>query len=125
MRTFVGDIYITPHAKQRFIERRVNVTKFNQNLNVFKKMINMIHRSELKKTLKKEDGRIHEYRECNGCIFVCEREFSKDFFKKDLVTVITVELTTGFIKRTIDKGYDIDTLSLNSYALEKVNKTFI
>lgn len=56
---------------------------------------------------------------------MCEREFSKDFLKKDLVTVITVELTTGFIKRTIDKGYDIDTLFLNSYALDKVNKTFI
>ena len=43
MKTFVGDIFITPHAKKRFIERRVNVTKFDQNLNVFKKMINMIH----------------------------------------------------------------------------------
>lgn len=53
MKTFVGDIFITPHAKKRFIERRVNVTKFDPNLNVFKKMINMIHRSELKKNIKK------------------------------------------------------------------------
>ena len=125
MRAFVGEIYITPHAKKRFIERRVNVVRYDPNLNVFKKMINMIHRSELVKVLKKEDGRQHEYRKYKGCIFVCEREFSKVFWKKDLVTVITVELTTGFIQKTIDKGYDIDDLSLNSYTLDKLDKIII
>lgn len=125
MKTFVGEIYITPHAKMRFIERRINVIKYDPNLNVFKKMRNMIYRSELIKCLKKPDGRIHEYREYKGCIFVCEREFSKAFWKKDLVTVITVELTKGFIIRTIDKGYALEDLSLNSYMLDKLDKAII
>ncbi|MDU7240408.1 hypothetical protein [Clostridium sp.] len=125
MKTFVGEIYITPHAKMRFIERRINVTKYDPKLNVYKKMRNMIYRSELIKSLKKPDGRIHEYREYKGCIFVCEREFSKDFWKKDLVTVITVELTTGFIMRTIDKVYPLEELSLNSYILDKLKKDII
>lgn len=119
MKTFVGEIYITPHAKMRFIERRINVIKYDPNLNVFKKMRNMIYRSRLVASSKKSDGKTYEYREYEGCIFVCQREFSKEFWKKDLVTVITVKLTKGFIIRTIDKGYELVDLSLDSYILGK------
>lgn len=122
MKKFVGRILITPHAKQRFIERRLNVTvNENRYVNVYKKMIGMIQRSELIKCLRKADSRLHEYREYAGCIFVCHREYSKEFFKQDLVTIITVELTTGFIKTTLEKGYNIDGLVLNSYTLDKIN----
>lgn len=122
MREFSGQIYITQHAKERFIERRINVISNNHNINVFGKMIGMIKRSTLIKYLKKEDGRIHEYREYAGCIFVCHREFSKDYFKPDLVTVITVEMTDGAIKSALEKGYNIDSLYLNDYTLSKVSE---
>lgn len=121
MREFSGQIYITQHAKERFIERRINVISNNHNINVFGKMIGMIKRSTLIKYLKKEDGRIHEYREYAVCIFVCHREFSKDYFKPDLVTVITVEMTNGAIKSALEKGHSIDSLYLNDYTLNKVS----
>lgn len=44
---FTGYIYITNHAKERFIERRINVISNNRNINVYKKMIGMIKRSKL------------------------------------------------------------------------------
>lgn len=121
MKTFRGHIYITEHAKERFIERRINVTNNrNKYTNVYRKMINMIQRSILVKYVKKENGKVHEYRKNCGCIFVCEREISKDFFKPDLLTVITVELTDGFIRRTERNGYEINDLHLNSYMLKKL-----
>ena len=42
-------------------------------------------------------------------------KYSKDFFKPDLVTIITVELTPGYIKSVIDKGYTEESLSLNTF----------
>lgn len=88
MKGFRGKVYITNHAKNRFSERRLNITtNRNKEVNVYKKMLEMIKRSRLIKYLKKEDGRTHEYREYAGCIFVCHREFSKDIFKPDLVTI--------------------------------------
>lgn len=120
MREFSGHIFITDHAKERFIERRLNVTSNSGYVNVYGKMLGMIKRSKLVKFLKKEDGRVHEYREYAGCIFVCHREASKDYWKQDLVTIITVELTEKFIKSTLCKGYNINELSLNLYTLNKV-----
>lgn len=124
MREFSGYIHITNHAKKRFIERRLNVTTHGY-VNVYKKMINMIKRSTLIKYVTKDDGRVHEYREFAGCIFVCHREYSKDFFKPDLVTIITVELTPGYIKSVIDKGYTEESLSLNTFISEKVKDLYI
>lgn len=121
MREFVGHIHITKHAKERFIERRLNVISNNRNVNVYHKMLEIIKRSTLIKCLRKEDGRIHEYREYAGCIFVCHREYSKDFFKPDLVTVITVEITNGAIKAALNKGNSVESLNLNTYKLEKIN----
>lgn len=121
MRGFTGYIHITNHAKERFIERRLNVISNNRNINVYKKMIGMIKRSTLVKYLRKEDGRIHEYREYAGCIFVCHREISRDPFKQDFVTVITVEITDGAITAALKKGYSVNSLSLNTYTLNKVN----
>lgn len=121
MREFTGHIYITNHAKERFIERRLNVISNNGKINIYKKMLGMIKRSKLIKCFKKEDGRIHEYREYAGCVFVCYREISKDFFKPDLVTVITVEMTDGAIKAAVEKGHSINTLNLNTYKLNRVS----
>ena len=125
MREFRGYIHITKHAKERFIERRLN-TSSNKNteVNVYKKMINMIKRSTLTKYVTKDDGRVHEYREYAGCIFVCHREYSKEYFKPDLVTIITVELTPGYIKSVINKGYNEKNLSLNTYITEKVKELY-
>ncbi|WP_175429455.1 hypothetical protein [Clostridium acetireducens] len=39
MKGFYGNIFITHHAKQRFIERRLNVIKSSKYVNVYKKMI--------------------------------------------------------------------------------------
>lgn len=122
MREFRGRIYITQHAKERFIERRLNLISNSQDINVFNKMIGMIKRSKLIKYLRKEDGRVHEYREYAGCIFVCHREFPKDYLIPDLVTVITVEMTHGTIIKAVDKGHSLESLSLNSYTLDKVNE---
>ena len=85
-------------------------------------MIGMIKRSILIKYLKKEDGRIHEYRAYAGCIFVCHREFSKDYFKTKLVTVITVEMIDRAIISALEKGYNIDSFYLNDYKLNKVSR---
>lgn len=122
MKSFMGKIYITNHAKDRFRERRINITSNrNKEVNIYKKMLEMIKRSRLIKYLKKEDGRIHEYREYAGCIFVCHREFSKDIFKPDLVTVITVEMTDKEIISSIDRGYNMESLCLNSYKSNQIN----
>lgn len=125
MKEFVGHIYITRHARDRFIERRLNLTSNSGHTNVYSKMLGMIKRSTLIKCLRKEDGRLHEYREYAGCIFVCHREYSKDFFKPDLVTIITVEVTNRAIKEALNKGYSVDLLNLNTYKLKKVSEVFV
>ena len=44
------------------------------------------------------------YGENNGCIFVCAREFSKEFWRKDKVTVVIVELESWYIKEKLKSG---------------------
>ncbi|MBU3810397.1 MAG: hypothetical protein H9893_01890 [Candidatus Niameybacter stercoravium] len=115
---FDGDIFITPHTKKRFIQRRINVIRNGYMANPIRKMLNMLQRSSLIGCLTKEDGRLHEYREYKGCIFVCERQKTKSFWEKDLVTVITVKLTAQYIKTLIDRGYDVEQLELHEYMME-------
>lgn len=122
MRSFVGEVFITPHAKERFIQRRIALSKnaYSKNCNVYKKMLNMIFRSRVVKCLRKEDGRVYEYRENDGCLFVCEREFSKNFLEKDKVTVITVELTASYIRERIDIGYAMESMEIGEYMTNKI-----
>ena len=120
MREFYGEIIITKHAKDRFIQRWINLNRQRGDVNVYKKMCNMIGRSKLIKSLKKQNGEVHEYRESHGCIFVCAREFSKDYFKKDKVTIVTVELQPWYINQKIKSGLDINLFDLNEYSKAKI-----
>ena len=117
---FYGNIFITPHAKKRFIQRRLNVIRNGYLANPIKKMLNMLQRSVLIGCLTKEDGRLHEYREYKGCIFVCERQKARNYWEKDLVIVITVKLTSQYIKTLIDRGYDVEQLELHEYMVEVI-----
>lgn len=78
----------------------------------------MIVRSNLLKSVRQENGEVYEYRENDGCIFLCARRFSNNFWEKDKVTVVTVELTKGYINK-ISGGDDeiIGRLDLNDYML--------
>ena len=121
MRTFNGQVFITPHAKEKFIKRRLLTNiHYDANANVYRKMLNMLFRSKLIKYLTLEDGRLHEYRENKGVIFVCERVISKDFFSKDLVTVITVELTVGNLRTMHSEGLDIKNLGIGNKMEERL-----
>ena len=120
MREFYGEIIITKHAKDRFVQRWIKLNRERNYINVYKKMCNMIGRSRLIKSLTKENGEVHEYRENHGCIFVCAREFSKEFLKRDRVTVVTVELESWYIKEKINSGIDINLLDLNEYSKAKI-----
>lgn len=121
MRTFNGQVFITPHAKEKFIKRRLLTNiHYDANANVYRKMLNMLFRSKLIKYLTLENGKLHEYRENKGVIFVCERVISKDFFSKDLVTVITVELTSGNLRTMHSEGLDIRTLEIGNKMEERI-----
>lgn len=122
MRGFSGEVFITPHARDRFIQRRITLSRnaYDEHCNVYKKMLNMLFRSRVVKYLRKEDGRIHEYRENKGCIFVCEREFSKNYWEKDKVTVITVELTESYIRERIHKGYAVEDMEIGEYMSNRI-----
>ncbi|MGG7199274.1 hypothetical protein ACQPUL_00830 [Clostridium butyricum] len=116
MRNFQGEVYITNHAKEKFIKRRLMTNKtYKSNLNIYKKMLNMIFRSQLIKYVHKEDGKLHEYRKYKGVIFVCERKISQDYWKKDLVTVITVELTLEYLLELKNEGVDVKSLKIGPY----------
>lgn len=116
MREFKGNVFITLHARDRFIQRRIELSNnANNKCNVYKKMLNMIFRSKLIKFIRKPDGRISEYRENKGCIFICERINSKNFWEKDSVTVITVELSKTYIVDRIDRGYDVSKMQMGAF----------
>ena len=120
MRGFYGEIIITKHAKDRFIQRWIKSNNKRNYINVYKKMCNMIVRSRLIKSLRKPSGEVHEYRENNGCIFVCAREFSKEFWRKDKVTVVTVELESWYIKEKLKSGIDVNLFDLNEYSKARI-----
>lgn len=116
MREFKGKVFITPHAKEKFIKRRLLTNKhYDPNVNVYRKMLNMLFRSKLLKYLTKDNGNLHEYRENNGVIFVCERKIAKNYWDSDLVTVITIELTAGNLKILENDGIDIKALNIGKY----------
>lgn len=122
MRSFTGEVFITPHARDRFLQRRIDLSRNanNENCNVYKKMLNMLFRSKVVKYLRKEDGRIHEYRVNHGCLFVCERQTAGDFWEKDKVTVITVELTESYIRERLDKGYAMEDMEIGEYMTNRI-----
>lgn len=120
MRKFYGEIIITKHAKDRFVQRWIKLNRQRNYINVYKRMCNMIGRSRLIKSLRKPNGEVHEYRENNGCIFVCAREFSKEFWKRDKVIVVTVELAPWYIKKKLKSGVDINLLDLNEYSKARI-----
>lgn len=125
LREFYGDIFITRHAKNRFIQRWIQLNRERNYVNVYKKMINMITRSRLIKSISKPNGEVYEYRESNGCIFVCAREFSNSYWKKDKVTVVTVELEPWYIQNKYEAGVDIELLDLNEYSKLKVKEKIL
>ena len=84
------------------------------------KMCNMIVRSRLIKSLRKPNGEVHEYRENSGCIFICAREFSKEFWRKDKVIVVTVELESGYIKEKLKSGIDFNLFDLNENSKARI-----
>lgn len=120
VREFHGDIIITKHAKNRFIQRRMNLNKRNRNPNLYIKMINMIKRSRLIKIVNRPNGKAYEYRQNDGCIFVCAREFSKNYLEKDKVIVVTVEMAEWYIKTMCLDGINIDDLDLNEYTKSRI-----
>jgi hypothetical protein len=122
MRYFAGEVFITHHARDRFLQRRIDLSRnaHNEHCNVYKKMLNMLFRSRVVKYLRKEDGRVHEYRVYQGCLFVCERQIAKNFWEKDKVTVITVELTESYIKERMDKGYAVEDMEIGEFMTNKI-----
>jgi len=60
------------------------------------------------------------YGENNGCIFVCAREFSKEFWRKDKVTVVIVELESWYIKEKLKSGIDVNLFDLNEYSKARI-----
>lgn len=114
-----ADVKITKHAMERFFQRRINITRRQNELNPYKKMLGMVLRSKLINTKNKE-GNIIEYRECSGIIFICCRELSKDFFQKDKLTVVTCELTKANLVETQAKGYAVESLFLGKYLEAKM-----
>ncbi|MGL5575138.1 MAG: hypothetical protein ACRDCW_06265 [Sarcina sp.] len=120
MREFRGNVIITDHAKERFIQRRVNSKVRDGYVNVYKKMLNMIFRSTLVGTKKQPNGEVHEYRSNKGCIFVCARRYAKNFWEKDEVTILTVKLNKWYIEDRVDRGIDINTFGLNDIVKQSI-----
>ena len=120
MREFRGNVIITDHAKERFIQRRVNSRVRDGYVNVYKKMLNMIFRSTLVGTKKQDNGEVHEYRANKGCIFVCARKYAENFWEKDDVIILTVQLNRWYIEDRIDRGIDINTLGLNDLVKQSI-----
>ncbi len=89
-------------------------------VNVYKKMLNMIFRSTLIGIKKQENGELYEYRVNKGCIFVCARKYAENFWEKDDVVVLTVELNRWYIEDRVDRGIDIDSLGLNDFVKRSI-----
>lgn len=123
MKTFVGYVHITKHARDRFVQRRINLSSNEKKYcNVYKKMLNMIFRSRLLKYKKGSDGEIYELRVFQGCVFFCKREYGKSFMDKDVVTVITVELTETFMRERSLMGYNIEDVELTEFMINKMKR---
>ncbi len=120
MESLHDDIYITKHAKDRFIQRSTKGTNGIYKGNVYRTMRSMIRKSTLISSTMHENNEIHEYRKYMGYIFVCLVTLSEDFWKKDKITIITVKLSKKEIQNLTTNGYRIDELGLTNDIIEKM-----